>query len=122
MLLDEGPVRLHVTAAMRRARGHRLLVSTIPTPDVLVIVTCDPMVRLARARRKNRPGSRSSSDEEIVAQSAEVDFARRFAATRNVPVVEIDTTVECDHVPRLCELLQQFLDAPRNFPIESKVA
>jgi thymidylate kinase len=112
VLLDEGPVKRHKNGPLRRARADRLLWSLMPAPDVLVIVTCDPEVRLARLRQEDRPHVREFSDEEILSELTGDQFARRFAAARQVPVVEIDTSVGRDLVPEACALLERFLGGP----------
>jgi thymidylate kinase len=109
VLLDEGPVKLHQRGPLRNARAIRLMRSAIPAPDVLVIVTCEPRERLARLRREDRPHARAYSDEEILSEVSGDHFARRFAAARQVPVIEVDTSAAANPTPGLRELLDPFL-------------
>ncbi|HVF84055.1 MAG TPA: hypothetical protein VM913_07790 [Sphingomicrobium sp.] len=109
VLLDEGPVKLHKRISLRSSRAAGLLRRGIPAPDVLVIVTCDPQVRLARLRKTGRVHAQTRTDEELLKDASGADFAQRFAAERKVPVVEIDTSSDDNAAPRLYELLQPFL-------------
>lgn len=109
VLLDEGPVKLHKRRLIRNARGDRFLWSGMPAPDVLVIVTCSPEVRLARLRRTDRPHARTWSDQEILTDVTGDQFARRFALARGVRVIELDTTSGSDVFPELDEKLRPLL-------------
>ena len=111
VLVDEGPVKLHKRRPIRKARGDRLLWRAMPAPDVLVIVTCDPQVRLARLRQEDRPHARALTDDEVLNDVTGDHFARRFAEARHVPLVEIDTTSGADVFPALEEQLRPFFAA-----------
>jgi thymidylate kinase len=86
----------------------------MPAPDVLVIVSCDPEVRLARVRRENRRYARDLNNDEIVTLAMD-HLARRFAAARHVPVVEIDTTEDPNPVLLLRQELRRYLGHPTTF-------
>ena len=117
VLLDEGPVKLHKRRSLRKARGERLLWSAMPAPDVLVIVTCDPEVRLTRLRREDRPHARGLSDQDVLTDVTGDHFAHRFAAARQVPLVEIDTSSGQDAFPTMYEQLRPFLAGPATRPL-----
>jgi thymidylate kinase len=105
VLLDEGPVKLHKRRAIRKTRADRLLWRALPAPDVLVIVTCDPAVRLERLRREGRTHALALSDEQVLTDVTGDYFARRFARARKVPLVEVDTS-SGDVFPALSERLR----------------
>jgi len=109
VLLDEGPVKLHQLGPLRSAHANRLLWRAMPAPDVLVIVTCSPEERIVRLRREDRAHVRALGDAEILAEFTGDHFARRFAAARGVPVVEVDTSAAQDPISLLRERLEQFL-------------
>jgi hypothetical protein len=101
VLLDEGPLKLQTRWSLRGSRFESLLEAGLPAPDLLVIVTCDSAERLVRLRREGRPSARGLSDEEILRRDTGERFARRFAVTRGVPLVEVDTSTGSDPLAAL---------------------
>lgn len=112
MLLDEGPVKVHKPWSLRHARGERLLIKGLPVPDVLVIVTCDPAIRLARLRAVDRLHARTLSDAEILSRDTGDKHARRFADARGVPVIEVDTSSGTDNSAALRQRLRSVVPIP----------
>jgi thymidylate kinase len=109
VLLDEGPIKLHKRRSLRCGRAHHLLQRALPAPDILVLVRCDPEVRLARLRREKREHADRRSDQELIADLSGEEIPRRFAATRAVPILVIDTTAPKDPLTSLWKLLQPVL-------------
>jgi thymidylate kinase len=94
---------------LRRGRAHYLLQRAVPAPDILVLVKCHPEVRLARLRSENREHASRRSDQELLADLSGEAIPRRFADTRSVPILVIDTTEPDDPLTSLYELLQPLL-------------
>jgi thymidylate kinase len=114
VLLDEGPVKLHqLFRTLRRARGKEWLIASMPKPDALVIVTCDPHVRLARLRQTERPHVNGLTDAEILARETGDALARNFARLRGVPAIEIDTSDGGDGIAELRDKLRRWIKPAR---------
>jgi hypothetical protein len=111
LLIDEGPVKLFNMIAYPAPRAQRLLWKGMPKPDVLVIVTCDPITRLKRMRASDRPHIRGLSDREALAKPSGDICARGIARFRGVPVIEIDTSPESPP-PDLLTQLWPYLSFP----------
>jgi len=112
VLLDEGPVKTHQRDRLHHTRFKTLLIRSLPVPDVLVIVTCDPKVRLKRLRETGRTYARELSDEKLLSDADPTErAARSFALARNVPVIEVDTTSGDDQSATLLQRLRPFYDS-----------
>lgn len=92
LLLDEGPARMFQNVVLHSPRGARLIWAAAPRPDVMIILTCDPVVRLKRMRAADRPHIRHLTDAEVLARPRAELFARAFARAQGAPVIEIDTS------------------------------
>lgn len=113
-LIDEGPIKLHQLWSLRSARGVSFLRRAIPKPDVLVVVTCKPEIRLARLRATGRLHARALTDEEIRRRETGDRLALQFAKERDVPIIEVDTSSDRG-LPKnlllsLCKLVSESSD------------
>jgi hypothetical protein len=112
LLLDEGPVRTYQDVAVHNPRGARLIRAAAPQPDLMVIMTCDPLVRLKRVRAEDRPDARGRPDEAVLARQMDEGVARAFARARGIRVIALDTTEGVDAEDVLKEL-RPWLAPPR---------
>ena len=93
VLLDEGPFKACQGEYLRTMRfGTRLVAAAIPTPSMIVWVTCDPEIRVVRLRRF-RPRSKHLRHSEVLKADGEKEgIVRRVAEAKGLEIFEVDAT------------------------------